>query len=68
MPPDVPADTVAFWEGALRKVAESEQWKRDYLDRFRDEPRFVGSVEFGQLLASTNELYIKLMIELGLLK
>ena len=68
MPPDVPADTVAFWEGALRKVAESEQWKRDYLDRFRDEPRFVGSVEFGQLLASTNELYIKLMTELGLLK
>ena len=68
MPPDVPADTVAFWEGALRKVAESEQWKRDYLDRFRDEPRFVGSMEFGQLLASTNELYIKLMTELGLLK
>ena len=68
MPPDVPADTVAFWEGALRKVAESEQWKRDYLDRFRDEPRFVGSMEFGQVLASTNELYIKLMTELGLLK
>ena len=68
MPPDVPADTVAFWEGALRKVAESEPWKRDYLDRFRDEPRFVGSMEFGQLLASTNELYIKLMTELGLLR
>ena len=68
MPPDVPAATVAFWEDALRKVAESEQWKRDYLDRFRDEPRFVGSNEFGQVLANTNELYVKLMTELGLLK
>ena len=29
MPPDVPAETVAFWEGALRKVAESPEWKRE---------------------------------------
>jgi putative tricarboxylic transport membrane protein len=68
MPPDVPAETVAFWEDALRKVAESEQWKREYLDRFRDEPRFVGSQEFGRVLANTNDLYVKLMTELGLLK
>lgn len=68
MPPDVPAETVAFWEGALRKVAESPEWKREYLDRFRDEPRFVGSKEFGQVLETTNELYAKLMIDLGLIK
>ena len=68
MPPDVPAETVAFWEGALQKVAESRQWKREYLDRFRDEPRFVGSKEFGQVLETTNGLYAKLMTELGLIK
>lgn len=68
MPPDTPADAVTFWEDALRKVAESDEWKREYLDRFRDEPRFVGSKEFGQVLATTNELYIKLMTELGLIK
>jgi putative tricarboxylic transport membrane protein len=68
MPPDVPADTVAFWEGALRAVAESPEWKREYLDRFRDEPRFVGSKEFGQVLETTNELYAKLMTDLGLIK
>jgi putative tricarboxylic transport membrane protein len=68
MPPDVPAEAVTFWEEALRKVAESDQWKREYLDRFRDEPRFVGSKEFGQVLASTNDLYFKLMTELGLIK
>jgi putative tricarboxylic transport membrane protein len=68
MPPDVPAETVAFWEGALRTVAESPEWKREYLDRFRDEPRFVGSKEFGQVLETTNELYAKLMTDLGLIK
>jgi putative tricarboxylic transport membrane protein len=68
MPPDVPAETVAFWEGALRKVAESDQWKVEYLDRFRDEPRFVGSKEFGEVLARTDELYRQLMTKLGLIK
>jgi putative tricarboxylic transport membrane protein len=68
MPPGVPADAVAFWEDALRKVAESPEWKRAYLDRFRDEPRFVGSKEFGQVLETTNGLYAKLMTELGLIK
>jgi len=29
MPPSVPAETVAFWEDALRKVAESPEWKRE---------------------------------------
>jgi putative tricarboxylic transport membrane protein len=68
MPPDVPAETVEFWEGALRTVAESPEWKREYLDRFRDEPRFVGSTEFGQVLNTTNGLYAKLMTDLGLIK
>lgn len=68
MPGGVPPDTVAFWEGALRKVAESDQWKRAYLDRFREEPRFVGSKEFSAVLDSTNALYTQLMTELGLLR
>jgi putative tricarboxylic transport membrane protein len=68
MPGGVPAETVAFWEQALRKVADSEQWKREYLDRFRDEPRFVGSSEFAQLLESTSALYARTMMDLGLTK
>lgn len=68
MPGGVPPETVAFWEAALRRVAESDQWKRAYLDRFREEPRFVGSKDFGAVLDSTNILYTQLMTELGLLK
>jgi putative tricarboxylic transport membrane protein len=68
MPGGVPPETVDFWEEALRTVAESDQWKRAYLDRFREEPRFVGSKEFGSVLDSTNMLYVQLMTELGLIK
>jgi len=68
MPGAVPPDAVAYWEGLLRTVAESDQWRRLYLDRFREEPRFVGSKEFGAVLESTNGLYSQLMTELGLLR
>jgi putative tricarboxylic transport membrane protein len=67
MPPDVPQEALAFWENALRHVAESPEWKREYLDRFRDEPRFLGSQEFGQVLKSTSDLYARIMTELGLI-
>lgn len=68
MPPGVPEEALAFWEDALRRVAESPEWKREYLDRFRDEPRFLGSEEFGRVLENTNRLYIQIMTELGLIK
>jgi len=68
MPPDMPQEALTFWESALRRVAESPEWKREYLDRFRDEPRFLGSVEFGKVLESTNTLYTEIMSELGLIK
>jgi putative tricarboxylic transport membrane protein len=67
MPGGVPPETVAFWEGVLRQVAESESWKREYLDRFRDEPRFLGAAEFGQTLVNTNDLYTRMMTEMGLM-
>jgi putative tricarboxylic transport membrane protein len=68
MPADVPRETVSYWQDVLRKVAESEAWKREYLDRFRDEPRFVAGEEFGQIIKSTNTLYARIMTEVGLIK
>jgi putative tricarboxylic transport membrane protein len=68
MPGGTPPDAVAFWENALRTMAESDAWKRAYLDRFREEPRFLGPKEFGAVLESTNVLYTQLMTELGLIK
>lgn len=47
MPKDVPAEAVAFWENALRKVAESQDWKKEYIERNSSVPIFLDSKAFG---------------------
>jgi len=68
MPRNVTNDALQFWETALQHVAASPEWKREYLDRFRDEPRFLGSTDFAAELERTNNLYTQIMTELGLIK
>lgn len=68
MPRGVPQETVTYWEDVLRKVAASDEWKREYLDRFKEEPRFVEGREFRQVIEDTNTLYAQIMTEQGLIK
>ena len=68
MPKDVPAEVVTYWEGVLRKVAESDQWRKQYIDRFHDVPRFLDSKAFGEAIAETSNRYEALMKELGIIK
>ena len=68
MPKDVPAEVVTYWEGVLRKVAESDQWRKQYIDRFHDVPRFVDSKAFGEAIAETSNRYEAMMKELGIIK
>ena len=68
MPKDAPAEAVTYWEGVLRKVAESDQWRKQYIDRFHDVPRFLGSKAFGDAIAETSNRYEALMKELGIIK
>lgn len=66
MPPGQDPETVAFWEDTLRKVAESEAWKVEYVDRFSEVPAFVGSDEFAAEMEATNAMYEKMMHDLGM--
>ena len=68
MPKDVPAEVVTYWEGVLRKVAESDQWRKQYIDRFHDVPRFLDSKTFGEAIAETSNRYEAMMKELGIIK
>lgn len=68
MPADVPGETVQYWENILKKVANSDEWKEQYLDRFKDEPYFMGSDEFSQEILRTNELYRDMMTKLDLIE
>ena len=57
MPKDAPAEAVIYWEGVLRKVAESDQWRKQYIDRFHDVPRFLDSKAFGETIVETSNRY-----------
>lgn len=68
MPQDMPADVTKYWEGILQKVASSDQWQKQYLDRYKDEPLFLGTEEFKVKMTETNERYARLMKELKIIK
>ncbi|UOK73542.1 tripartite tricarboxylate transporter substrate binding protein [Ancylobacter polymorphus] len=68
MPKDVPPEAVAYWEGVLKKVAEGDAWKTQYIQRFNEEPIFLNSAEFAKQMDVTSARYEKLMKELKLIK
>ncbi|GLK84083.1 Bug family tripartite tricarboxylate transporter substrate binding protein [Ancylobacter defluvii] len=68
MPKGVPPEAIAYWEGILKKVAEGDAWKTQYIQRFNEEPIFLDSVEFGKQMDVTSARYEKLMKELKLIK
>lgn len=67
MPQDMPEEAIAFWTDALRQLAESEEWRVSYLERFNVEPLFLSSEELAQTFEETNEMFETQMRALGLI-
>jgi putative tricarboxylic transport membrane protein len=68
MPKGVSPEVVSYWEDLLKKVAESPQWRTQYIDRFHDDVNFLDSAQFGKAIAETSDRYEHLMKELGVIK
>ncbi|MFV0361108.1 Bug family tripartite tricarboxylate transporter substrate binding protein [Tropicimonas sp.] len=68
MPADVPPEAVSFWEGVMKTVAESDEWRAAYLDKFNEISLFMDSREFGAEMVETSARYEDLMRELGLIE
>lgn len=68
MPGDAPPEAVAFWEGVLKTVAESPEWKAQYIDRFNEVPLYMNSAEFGAEMVETSKRYETMMRELKLIQ
>lgn len=67
MPGDVSAEAVSYWENLLQTVAESPQWREQYIERYLDEPAFLTSSEYQERIVETSERYEALMRDLDLL-
>jgi putative tricarboxylic transport membrane protein len=64
LPPNVTADQIRFWEGALRKVAEAPAWK-SLVERSGNKPIFKGFIESHRYLRSELEETQSLVASLG---
>ncbi|MBZ4654437.1 MAG: hypothetical protein JG781_1778 [Peptococcaceae bacterium] len=56
-PKDIPEDALKYLEDVFKKVAESDEWKKDYLKKNMVEGRYLNSKEFGQALVDTTKMY-----------
>ena len=68
MPAGTPAETVAYWEGVLKTVAESPEWRAQYVDRFNEVPLYLNSADFGAAMAETSARYESVMRDLQMVK
>jgi putative tricarboxylic transport membrane protein len=66
-PKGMTREQVAYWEDALRRIVQSEEWKRE-LDRNYWADAFLGAEETGRDLKVQYEQYRPVMSELGLAK
>ncbi|MGZ8156426.1 MAG: tripartite tricarboxylate transporter substrate binding protein [Burkholderiales bacterium] len=58
---------VAFWDDVMRRVAETDEWKKE-VELIHGSPEFLGSAEFRKLMEADNAQARSLFVSLGLAK
>lgn len=64
-PPNMDKDAVAYYEGLLRKVTNTERWKTDYIARNNLTPMFLDSKETAENLAEVIDKRVPIFKEAG---
>jgi putative tricarboxylic transport membrane protein len=67
-PKGMQPETVAYLEEVFKRVADSEQWKTDYLDKFQQINGWMGSAEFTKFMDQYFQETEKAFAELPSLK
>lgn len=68
MPKGMSPEVVSFWEKVMKEVAESPEWKAEYIDRNNSLPVFLDSAAFGAEMPKLNDMYADFMKKTGTLK
>lgn len=64
-PPKMDKDAVAYYEGLLKKVTDTERWKTDYIERNNLTPMFLGAKETAANLAEVIDERVPIFKEAG---
>jgi putative tricarboxylic transport membrane protein len=68
MPKGVSPEVTKFWEGVMKQVAESPEWKAEYIDRNNAVPTYMDSKEFGEAMPKYSDLYAEYMKKVKAIK
>ncbi len=67
-PPDMPKEAVKFWSDTLKKVTETEQWKKDYCEKFMLTNRFMDADEYAKYHKAEEARLHQIAKDVGLVK
>lgn len=67
-PPDIPAETVAFYESMFKKMFDSSRFKKEYLEKYMLSPAWLGSKDAAKMVAESEGLFQEILKELELIK
>jgi putative tricarboxylic transport membrane protein len=66
-PPGMPVEAVKYWDSALARMVKSDAWKK-YLDQYQWFDAYADSATFARDLKAENEIYVKILSQLGMAK
>lgn len=65
-PPDMPEDAVKASIEVLRKVSETETWKKGYIEANYLQPKFIGGEDYAKVIAQNEETAKEALKEMGI--
>jgi putative tricarboxylic transport membrane protein len=68
MPKGIPPEAVVYWERVMKAVAESEEWKAEYIDRNGSLPLYLDSAAFGARMPELSQTYSDFMKKTNVIK
>ncbi|MCM0650928.1 tripartite tricarboxylate transporter substrate binding protein [Clostridium swellfunianum] len=67
-PPSMPAEAVKFYEDMLKKVTETDDWKKNYIEKNLLTPKYMNAADTKKFFTEQIELYKKVFTEVGVMK
>lgn len=67
-PPDMPAEAVKFYEDLLKKITDSDEWKKNYIEKNSMTPAYMNAADTKKFFNEQSVLYEKLFKEVGFIK
>ena len=67
-PKDIPAEAIKYYEDLFKKLSASKLWKEKYIQENMLTPDYTTSAETYKLWEAQNNMYAKIMKEMGIIK